>query len=112
MMGARSTADRLDSSTDDIRLISAVEMRLVNGATAIIAMPLKIICKPGTHPWTRGQSKRNRWRTYRISMDSISPTFYNVFSKSSLSPASSRDTYLDCTSCLITLRGRPPIRGE
>lgn len=49
MMGARLTADRLDSSTEDIRLISAVEMRLVNGATAIIAMPLKISCKPGTH---------------------------------------------------------------
>lgn len=48
MMGARSTANRLDSSTEDIRLISAVEMRLVNGTTAIIAMPLRIICKPGT----------------------------------------------------------------
>lgn len=49
MMGARSIADRLDSSTDDLRLISVIEVRPVNGATAIVAMPVRIVCEPKTH---------------------------------------------------------------
>ena len=48
MMGSRSTTDRLDSSTKDLRLISAVEMRLVDRATAIVAMPSRIIGEPRT----------------------------------------------------------------